>query len=237
MNKSKHMGKNGIAEGTATQGSSQPQNITVHTQETRATEASVKGRGIFTENLTLLLTALLAGATVVTAYVAVSTLKMTERSFQIDQQPYVVRAETVLLPTDAAAASVTMMFKNMGKSPARNVRIFSSTAVRRRPVSGEDIEQMARTVNNIVATKSRPALQRERSLAPTDGFLFTLDLSSGVPPTDVLKVQSGEIMLFAMGDVTYDDMFGKQHVTEFCTYHLSPDPKMWNLCTIHNDIR
>lgn len=99
------------------------------------------------ERVKLIFTALLTVATIVTAWVAISTLKMTERSFQIDQRPYVVKGDTVLLPTAVAGVSVNMMFKNIGKSPARNVRIVSSTAVRQTPVSEDDVEQLARTIS------------------------------------------------------------------------------------------
>jgi hypothetical protein len=189
-----------------------------------------------------------------------STLKATQKSFIIDQRPYMVidsGPEFVapgLIVDKPVCANIA--FKNIGKTPAvqvvthiqflpfRGKLIAKLTSEERKKARSEYISFIESTFAKLRADdeKSRKEILQLTKLsagsdvAPAKTFFVTSPEVS-VSGIDMPAVKTGEITLFYTGILSYIDSYGVTYRTEFCSSYFGADQRIWHICDAHNTIR
>ena len=176
-----------------------------------------------------------------------------QKSFEIDERPYMVGDGPPEFSGAGLAADksiqANMKFKNIGRTAAR--KYIVNVGLRRfDPETGEKgraklIQFLASSFDALEAqdANGRKEIEQfgiESDLAPNAGN-FTTNVTSGaqsvvIPASELPKVGTGEIMLFYVGVVSYRDAFETSYKTEFCYIYFGTDIKTWHNCDSHNTI-
>jgi hypothetical protein len=118
---------------------------------------------------------------------------------------------------------ITLGFKNTGRTPARNVQIATQ------------IDSLPR------GREPEPRLDKaySRGIIPPEGTVFA-NIGNGngngssLTQQDLQAIQSGDLVVWAYGTLTYDDVFEVRQATMFC-YRLQPDGHTFAVAEIYND--
>lgn len=191
---------------------------------------------------------------------AVNALKSSQKTFQIDQRPYMVLEENFPafdvegLPVPGRKISVNVQIKNIGKTPAVQVRNYIRFFPRRdrltTNMSPKEIrDSRAAYISEIESGFSKMNAQDEvfrkkakqfanlspgRDFAPTKGVLITSPEDFVMEANDGPLLQTGELALYVIGESLYSDSYGNPYRTEYCYFYFGPYPKIWHLCDSHN---
>ena len=189
------------------------------------------------------------------AATATTALEASQRSFEIDQRPYLVADIPIfnnssLVPLQAISANIT--FKNIGKTPAikvvDNVELLPYHSTKKREdyvtfiegafakVREKDIKARAeiRHVNR--------ALEVGHDVAPGGTFFTTNhpDVIMSAQDLPLMLTESndaGAVVLFFIGIISYTDAFSRNYETELCWFYFGSNIKTWHICDSHNLIR
>ena len=179
-----------------------------------------------------------------------ATLKNQQRSFEIDQRPYVVTevpqfSGNGLTPDKDIQANIT--FKNIGRTPARkygtnvlllrfepgrNNKAGRAKLIRFMTSSFDQLEKKNAALRNEIEVNAA-----EQDLAPNATIFSTNTNSTVVSTQDFPKITSGDITLFYIGIASYTDAFGGQYKTTFCYFYFGSAPQTWHICDSHNTIQ
>ena len=160
------------------------------------------------------------------------TLRNTIESSRLDQRAWVAAEAITALPNTFVAgqtAFLEILFRNTGRTPAKNVRIATIHEATRRgsppPFQYSAPSRYGLMAPNGTAFNHIPVAFNPLTLAP-----LPLDDRS------IQQLTSGDETLYIHGELTYDDIFGQQHWTTYC-YFLSnlPGPVAPAACPEHND--
>lgn len=139
-------------------------------------------------------------------------------AFRLDTRPWVGHSD-IVLPREANGLAMNMIkmgnlpvfstkLHNYGRSPAMSVELRLGSHI-------------TKSSDKFIATYGkRPATSSKSAIWPgafgTTGPAFP----SVTPLTEeqVTLIKSGELIIYYYGEVSYKDIFGKRHVTTFCTY-------------------
>jgi len=180
------------------------------------------------------------------AEIADATLKSSQKSFQIDQRPYVITdgPPQFVAPPNLAGKPIeaNIVFKDIGRTPAINsvwsVDLLPYKA-RTRP------EYLSFLDNSFVSirkrqetTVERHAAEMSRDIAPT-ATTFTSENTRALSTSEMLDLGKGDgsFILLSIGIVSYTDAFKGGYETEFCYFYVGTDPKVWHICDSHNTVR
>jgi hypothetical protein len=184
-------------------------------------------------------THLLAVATDQLAKNADITLKNQEAAFQAEQRAWVGVLDAVPIAfSETVPWSVTVIFFNSGRTPARNVKIsimYTTSSVPIAEPSQEQIDQL----------QFRPV----QSIAPQGKFNLSVGAAPGPQPmtdfqrrgTTVLlsqykEIKDSKLLLYYFGRLSYEDSSGKERETRFCIYLSNPTTKAAGFCEGFNDL-
>jgi hypothetical protein len=176
-----------------------------------------------------------------------------QKSFEIDQRPYMVADTPVfsgngLSPDKAIQANVT--FKNIGRTPSRKY-VVNISLLRFEPGKGTKgrnklIRFLASSFRaleseNVIGRKEVEKYGIEQDVAP-NATIFSTNPSDKPNSTIVStqefpKIGTAEISLFYVGIVSYSDAYQGSYQTEFCYIYFGSDPKTWHFCDSHNTIK
>jgi len=179
-----------------------------------------------------------------------ATLKDSQKSFEIDQRPYVVAATPEfagngLVPDKKLTVNVT--FKDIGRTPA--LKYIEEFSLLRFDATGTAkttpalwVKFMNASFDKFAANikKSRKLIDRingERDIAPNGTIFHSNQNDLAIPSEDFPKIAIGGIALCAAGIAEYTDAFGGKYKTEFCYYFVGTDPKIWHVCESRNTIK
>lgn len=135
-----------------------------------------------------------------------------------------------LIPLPGHPFLITVSFKNIGPTPAKNCRF----------ISGSEAVPDGRLPN---LTFSKGDYCKLQALAPSAGDIATTtiakDIKTGRPgllsPEMIAAAQAGQIRYFAYGRLEYDDIFGHSHWTNYCYRLAIPWDGTWEIWKDHND--
>lgn len=147
-----------------------------------------------------------------------------EEAMRLQQRAWVFVTEIRASELQAGRPlDITLGFKNTGRTPARNVQI--ATQVDSLP-KGRDPE---------------PRLEKaySRGIIPPEGTVFANigngnGHSQGLTQEDLQAIKSGDLVVWAYGTLTYDDVFEVRQATMFC-YRLQPDGHTFAVAEVYND--
>ena len=114
--------------------------------------------------------------------------------------------------------SITVKAVNGGKTLAKKCVVYLD--IRRLKPPGVPV--MA-----ILDSKSKPQVPTSLVIAPGQQVTFPPVVTPKALPRGVFdEVESGEVRMFILGTLTYDDVFKKHHWIEFC-YVFDPGASQW----------
>lgn len=119
--------------------------------------------------------------------------------------------------------NITLGFKNTGRTPARNVQIATQVA----------------SLPNGQMPEPRLDKTYSRGVIPPEGTVFVNvgngnGRSEGLTQQDLQAITSGDLVVWAYGTLTYDDVFEVRQATMFC-YRLQPDGHTFAVAEVYND--
>jgi hypothetical protein len=180
---------------------------------------------------------------------ASSALIESQKSFKLEQRPYLVPQPNgapgfVQLPVAGSTARASLTFINVGHSPAQLAIAFARmTRLAVKPKTfPRGLAVIDRIFKEIEANAAKPdnpnfVLPRQ-DVAPGSTWFITKELDSPLLPDEVAELPSGEhFALLYLGLIKYTDPFGQKLETEFCWFWFGTDPNTWHYCPIHNVIR
>jgi hypothetical protein len=176
------------------------------------------------------------------ASTADATLKSAQKSFQIEQRPYVVADVPQFqqfAPDKIVSAHIT--FKNVGRTAAIKQITFANL-LRYRASNSRD-EYFAFIENAYADLRKQDtgggkygALAR-KDVAPNATFFITKENPEILSSKDIPDVERGALNFFYTGIVKYTDSFNGRYETEFCYFYFGTDIKTWHICDSHNTIK
>ncbi len=155
---------------------------------------------------------------------SVQSVHLAQEAMRLEQRAWVFVTETRASELQVSRPlSITIGFKNTGRTPARNVQI----AAHLDPLPKGQVPE--------------PRLDKtqNRGVIPPNGTLFvTISTgrkhAEGVTEQGLEAITSGELIVWVYGTVTYDDIFETRQATMFC-YMLHPDGKTFAAADVYND--
>ena len=165
-----------------------------------------------------------AGASETMAKDATSSLQDSEKTFRDDQRAWVGVGEVQVIELEEGKPfRLDITVSNSGKTPALYVE--SGTGRRLSPTP----------LLEVPTPRDLGALQFQRAVAiPPQGkyVLHVSDPEKSPSPTEMLK--SGAIHIYEYGKITYEDVYGRVHSTEFCVYLSDPVTRTMSFCKSYN---
>jgi len=175
-----------------------------------------------------------------------NTEKQTQKSFQIDERPYVTIDGTPQFaqPPNTAGipVSANVVFKDIGKTPAIKTVWFVDLLPYRATNRANYLEFVENAFADLRksgdATIKEHAAEIGRDIAPA-ATTFSTENSRALSGPEMIDIAKGDgsFILLSVGIVNYTDAFGGSYETEFCYFFAGSDPRVWHICDAHNTIR
>jgi hypothetical protein len=179
-----------------------------------------------------------------------ATLKSSQKSFEIDQRPYIVTeipqfSGNGLVADKDIQANIT--FKNIGRTPA--LKYFVNASLLRYDPSPKGPKGQARfkrflnsafdelKSKDTIGRKEIDASPTEQDIAPNATQFSTNANLIVIPTKEFPRITTSDITLFYVGVASYTDAFGGKYRTEFCYFYFGTNPSTWHICDAFNTIR
>jgi hypothetical protein len=137
-------------------------------------------------------------------FTAKDTLVVSQRAFVFAKQANVLNSShvqsSVVRPPNTPALLI-VIFRNSGQTVATN-----SISTMGYLLSSTDTG-IPSGFSYPITIKTQPVLVAPQS---------EMNISEVIPASDLTDVEAGKKLLFIYGDITYEDVFGMKHTTEFC---------------------
>jgi hypothetical protein len=187
-----------------------------------------------------------ADAATSAANTASSTLQESQKSFRIDQRPYLVTETPQFVGPGPVANQIiqaNVTFRNIGRTPA--IKIFAldrllsyrPTRDRQRFVTFLRSTFAALDAKDIAGRKGLKDSPEEQDIAPNGTFFTTSQDHVLVASQEFPNVQTGAITFFYVGEISYTDAFNASYTTHFCYFYFGPNPTTWHVCDAYNSIQ
>ena len=161
-------------------------------------------------------------------------IALTDASIKLDQRAWIGVTSVSGKPEVGKQLTITVTFKNTGKTPAKNTNIAAVVEPARQNKAPDF------TIENRVRRESR-------GLVTPQGETFSiLVIANEYSPSGELNdaalkdITEGKLRIYAHGIVEYDDVFRTHHWVTYCFY-LNPSGKTgkgysgYSACKEHND--
>jgi hypothetical protein len=170
------------------------------------------------------------------------SLRDTQQSFRNDQRAWIGRRETKVTQFDKGRPfTVGLEFFNSGKTPAQHITTNMKLKLSRTPISGP-------TQTEIMQIE-KEKFRAHAGIAPQGTVTYTM----GIPPVggtpsseevgavgklaaDFEDIKAKKLIVYTWGELRYDDVSGKHHVTQFCVFLADPIGEVLANCNSFNDL-
>ena len=158
------------------------------------------------------------------AHSSVQSIQVAQQAMHLEQRAWLFVTETRASQLQVGQPlSITVGFKNTGRTPAKNVQIAAH------------LEPLPR------GQAPEPKLEKtqSRGVIPPNGTVFSTistgrKHAEGVTEQGLKAITCGELVIWIYGTVTYEDIFQNRQATMFC-YMLHPDGKTFVAAEVYND--
>ena len=191
-----------------------------------------------------------ANAAIDAVQIAKETLGSSQRSFEVDQRPYLISSVPEFLspPSPDRQIEANATLKNIGKTPA--IKMFWNIKLipYRVPSHNEERNKFRSFLDGAFAE-----LERKNSIGRKELDESPMPVGHDVAPgfttfgtthnpvivgtRDFHLIEAGELPLFYIGLVSYTDAFNGSYKTEFCYFYTGANPTVWHICDAYNRIR
>jgi hypothetical protein len=154
-------------------------------------------------------------------------LNATIEQFRLDQRAWVAVVQTSGKPEINKPFDIAVLVRNTGKTFAKD---FKMVLVVEPVKKGQQPEFAKNQASFSRVTKSVSILTPSADYTATSSPIKNGNI---LADTAFKEIVNGDIVVFAYGRLTYKDVFGCSHWTDFCS-RLSPDSR-WESCSVHND--
>jgi len=185
------------------------------------------------------------------ANTAATALGDSQKSFEVENRPYVIIDGTTYFLKDekgnTTLRTANINYKNVGKTPAQDVFIFArytSIRFRRQKVSQQQFMAeingaFQAIVDDDSKSKSAEIYQQldKADVAPDAPSVFiSRDIvGETLSEKDLPEIASGNVTLLYFGRINYRGFERKKaYSTDFCFYFFGKDAKIWHVCPVHN---
>jgi hypothetical protein len=178
-------------------------------------------------------TGLILFVTAISMGAAILQWRSTERAIEVGNRAYVnVNKLTFIFREpehnelragDFAVAGINYI--NKGNSPALKMSVDAS------------IEPLHNPISEPMEVRPSGKLPRVSAVLATDMEAYSI-IKSDKPLDDAMlkALQDGSYSIYAWGTITYEDMFGNSHKTDFCFVHKPDGGINFDVCAIHNSM-
>jgi hypothetical protein len=163
---------------------------------------------------------------------AANSLNAAIAQFRLDQRAWVGPIEATR-KTDVAGKVVTglgIIMTNSGKTPGRNVVTHIDWNMI--PVTSRQLPDASKYTFNYEHEGKSGVPGSKSVMQPSTRRSYWID--QWPSPEQARSIAKETLLLYIYGRITYDDIFGKQHLTLFCVYY-DPDLSNVHSCPVHND--
>jgi hypothetical protein len=170
----------------------------------------------------------LAFIAVIAAIIYFCQLQQMKHQLTIDQRAWVAALRIQGVSPEADKIWQTpVVIKNSGKTFAKAVK----AAVLRRAIPKGQLPQFVQEENELLTQNQSAAI-----LAPNSEYGAGSEATglTNVTQEHLSLVNSGELVVFIFGKVTYNDIFGCSHWTTFC-FSFDPKTNTFPVCETHNE--
>lgn len=128
---------------------------------------------------------------------------------------------------------ITVHLHNAGRTPPKDLEVRGGAVIWGRELPADPFKRRAfggafdSEVFGMGFDVAR-SVSRVTSIALNHDYTVEIP-TSGLTPPDDTKLESGDLRLYAIGRVTYKDIFGDEHSTTFCQWQVWPRAG-WRLC-------
>jgi hypothetical protein len=167
-----------------------------------------------------------ADAATSAALTAEAALRDAQRSFLVENRPYVTveMARLLYRPEAGRRLEASVVTRNFGKTPAVAAMPDISIEGRTSPLP---------TVVTRLGSKSR------LNLGANQGATIPVPGSAPLRADSIARLEKGEVTVYVYGFVDYMDVFGCKYTTEFCGFYDpatdSENPLVLVACSDHNE--
>lgn len=158
------------------------------------------------------------------ANASVESIHVAQQAMHLEQRAWVFVTETRASELQIGhPLSITIGFKNTGRTPARNVQVAACL---------EPLPKGQAPDPNLDKTQSRGVIPPNGTISVT--ISTGRGHAEGVTEQGLKAIASGELVIWIYGTITYDDIFSTRQATMFC-YMLHPDGKTFIAAEVYND--
>lgn len=168
-----------------------------------------------------------------------TTIKNAQAAFRADQRAWVgVQEADGKDFSETTPWTVTVVFFNSGKSPARNVQTSAKYKTSHIPLAGppaEDIENLHFRPAQSIAPQGR-YFQLMGGVIPAEPYTpFQMKGFDQLIP-EYQSIKTKQLLMYYFGILKYDDVFGNHRETHYCILLANPDTKEAAFCDSFNDL-
>jgi hypothetical protein len=164
-----------------------------------------------------------------------------ESAFRDEQRAWIGITSQVLTQFEEHKPVVMQVnMSNTGKTPARKVKIRTLTMVAPTPIPGptkEQVEQL-RKADWVLGPAIPPQGQHSIHIGKESGPVTDENRRTVEGIMDRFNfIKSKTSFLYNIGEVSYEDVSGRIHLTTFCVFLADPDTKFIAFCSGFNEIQ
>lgn len=171
---------------------------------------------------------------------AQQSLGATQAQMRLDQRAWVgISAVDPGVFSETTGFPVVIVFTNSGKTPAMHVTSSQGFGLSPVPVPGPPpmrIQELEQFPGPDIA----PQGKLTKNLASLDTKITALPAQiegTNEIISNFASINDGRLILYYFGTITYDDIFGRPHRTNYCIVFLNPKIKETGSCDTFNDIQ
>jgi len=141
------------------------------------------------------------------------------KALHVDQRAWVAESDITGKPAKGELYKVTVVFKNTGKTPAKQRPGVSASCFRMKEISDPDPD-----FEKEVVTEAAGNIFTKALIPPNGAFQQELNPIRGQKLTDddISRLSDPTLVMLVFGKVVYSDIFGCEHWSTYC-YRAYPD--------------
>jgi hypothetical protein len=178
-----------------------------------------------------------------TSKTAVDSIKKSRDAFRDDQRAWLgMVGEHVSQFERGKPIGITVEFFNSGRTPARKVYVHTMMTLSAKPLTGPGTMQKLKLASAVFQPVESVAPQGHYEMVIGKPFAVGQVISEEESATVKLAIshfddiQSMKQIVYFYGELSYEDVSDRSHLTQFCVFISDPDSKSVGICPEFNEL-